>query len=158
MTNKDTGEVSLAVSICDDLGEPTDTVYMHPAAAMSAMTALMMRLVDATRSARKVAKLDAQRRRIVANSTVEALGVKDDCFYFCDSLGQVRTITKFNQPKIVGIFMHETPVLASHFPMFDRDAQSIPGRFNVSAAAQAMISACAECGVIADGTIDGPVF
>jgi hypothetical protein len=90
------------------------------------------------------------------------LGVKGSIHYYLDAHGQIIGMGKHAVQDLMSLFGHMLPQLCHHFPVWTRDPDTgdvgrAPGKFNGTAAAMALITACSEKGLFEpDGAVRGP--
>lgn len=78
---------------------------------------------------------------------VTPLGVYGKTSFYLDVRGQLIDVSKHDLDTIRLIFGGRVALLARHFPQFDKDGNTRPGKFDQADAASAMCQACDECGV-----------
>lgn len=77
------------------------------------------------------------------------LGVHSDLSWYLDITGQLRGVDNHTIQKMLHLFGGDRARhhVARHFPVFDKEGNSRPGRFDQLTLSSAMIAACAERGV-----------
>lgn len=75
------------------------------------------------------------------------LGVRGDFAYYLDALGQLRAVKDHKLQTVMSLWGHTNHQLQYHFPVFDKDGDRRPNRFDQTQASMVMIQAAAERGL-----------